>query len=506
MLLAAAVSLTNGGYCTIAAILILFVVLLTTKIPVDVAFFGAVIFLLCTGSISVSTAISGFSSPVVVTVGALFFVTAALEATGLLRLVLLRLFGRPKSLSHALVRLSVNVSVLSAFMSNTLIVSMFTPVVKAWARRLRLAPSKLLIPLSYASCMGGICLLIGTPANLVISAFYSDETGQSLNIAAPLVPGLCMILLGTLVTVLLQRLLPTRKTAEDALPDLAKSYVLKVPRESHLVGLTLEEASLPTDDGRIRLTGILRFDGEMSAAPFADDFVMGGDTLYYTGSRRHAAAVARRCGLELPDDMSDTQSARTSPKMMLALGIFLAMVGVSALTKVPLVACALVAAFLMLATRCVSITMAKKAVSWDLLMVFAASVVLGKAVEQSGIAAIFAERLVDWCGSNPRLALTLMCAVASILTEFVSNTACGAVLAPIAVKIASGCGASPLPFVVALMVSCSSSFMTPIGSPTHLIVLMPGGYRFADFLRLGVPLSVISLAVSVFVVPLVFPF
>ena len=507
MLFAAqAVTLGLGGYLTLAVIAAIFLVLLTTKLSIDIVFAAGIVALVCTGTISVDTAISGFSAPVVVTVGALFFVTSGLESSGVLRYALVRFFGRPKSLRRALVRLSVNVSVLSAFLSNTLVVSMFTPLVKSWARRIGVAPSKLLIPLSYASCMGGICLLIGTPANLVISELYASETGSQLNIFTPLVPGVCVVVLGTLTMVLLNGLLPSRKTAEDRLPPQARSYEFKVRSDSHLIGMTLGEAGVPVDDGRIRLMGILRFDGEMEANSDADTFVMGGDTLYYSGSERHAVAVARRYGLAVPESLSNVMTARVTPRMLTSLAIFLAMVFVSALTSVPLVTCALVAALLTIICRCCTVSVAKKAISWDLLMVFACSVVLGKAVDQTGVAEAIAQGLLDWCGSSPRLALLLMCLTASILTEFVSNTACGAVLAPIAMRIAADFGVSPMPFLVGLMVCCSSSFMTPIGSPTHLIILVPGGYRFSDFLRLGVPLNCVSVAVAVFIVPCIFPF
>lgn len=507
MLLAAqSVVLGFGGYLTLAVLATIFTVLLFTDLPADVAFLGGVVVLLCTGAIDLKDALSGFSAPVVATLGALFVVTAGLEATGVMKLALIRLFGRPKTPRRALVRMILCVAALSAFLSNTLVVSMLTPMVKKWARRIGAVPSRFLIPLSYAACMGGLCLLIGTPANLVVAETCRNSFGVDFNILTPLVPGLCVVGLGTLVMVVFNRVLPIRKTAEDGLPDLARSYELKVRKDSHLVGLTLADADIPTDDGRSRLTGILRFDGEMEANPVPDTFVMGGDTLYFTGSRRHVAAIAKRCDFELPDVLLDVQKVRVGPRMLAAMGIFAAMIGVSSFAKVPLVTCCLGAAFLMIAFGCCTVSAAKKSVNWGLLMVFAGSVVFGRAVDRTGVAEIIAQGLLDTCGSSPLLSLALMSIVASILTEFVSNTACAAVLAPIGAKIAAGCGVSPVPFLVALMVTCSSSFMTPMGSPQHLLVMAAGGYRFADFLRLGIPLSAVSVAVSVFIVPCIFPF
>ena len=188
------------------------------------------------------------------------------------------------------------------------------------------------------------------------------------------------------------------------------------------------------------------------------------------------------------------------------MGIFAAMVAVSSLTSVPLTTCCLGAALLMLVFGCCTIPRAKRSINWELLMVFAGSVVFGKAVDHTGVAEVIAQGLLHGCGSSPILALALMSLAASILTEFVSNTACAAVLAPIGAQIAAGCGVSPTPFFVALMVCCSASFMTPMGGPQHLIVMAAGGYRFADFLRLGVPMNFVSVGVAVFVVLRLVPF
>ena len=507
MLVAAqAVTFGFGGWMTLAVLGAIFTLLLCTRLPADVAFLGGVVVLLLTGSIDVKDALSGFSAPVVATLGSLFVVTAALEATGVMKLALIKVFGRPKTPRRALVRMILCVSALSAFLSNTLVVSMLTPMVKKWTWRLGAVPSKFLIPLSYAACMGGLCLLIGTPANLVIAETCKNSFGIDFNILTPLLPGLCVVGFGTLVMVVFNRVLPVRKTAEDAIPDLARSYELKVKKNSHLVGMSLGDADIPTDDGRSRLMGILRFDGEMEANPDPMTFLMGGDTLYFTGSRRHVAAIAKRCDFELPDSLLDVQKVKIGPRMLAAMGIFAAMVLVSSLTQVPLVTCCLGAALLMLLFGCCTIPAAKRSMNWDLLMVFAGSVVFGRAVDHTGVAECIAQGLLLSCGSNPLLALALMSVVASILTEFVSNTACAAVLAPIGAKIAAGCGVSPLPFFVALMVTCSASFMTPMGGPQHLIVMAAGGYRFSDFLRLGVPMNCVSVGVAVFIVPRVFPF
>ena len=505
MIAAAQVALGFHGWFTIGLVFVMFALMALTSIPVDMVFLGGSVLLLLSGALSLADVLSGFSAPVVATVGALFFVTAGLESTGTFALVMKHFLGVPKSRVRALLRLVLPVSALSAFMSNTLVVSIFTPIVKGWSRKLGIAPSKLLIPLSYAATMGGMCLLIGTPGNLVISEFYRSATGESLNICMPLVPGLCVVALGAAVMAVMGNLLPTRRTREDAFASAVPTSELKVGRSNHLVGLTIGEAGVPLDEDGCRLAGIVSFDGEMNARPTADTFLMGGDTLFYLGDKRRVSELARRCDFAMPEALID-DGVGVGARTYVAIVIFGALVALSAFGVMPLAVCCLGAALLMVLTRCCVITTAKKAVNWDLLMVLAGSVVMGKAVDRTGIAEMAAQLLIGWCGSNPMVSLTALCVIASLLTEFLTNVACGAILTPIALKIAAGSGLSPLPFLAGLMVSCSASFMTPIGSLTHLIVYASGGYKFHDFLRLGIVMNVIALIVAVLVVPLAFPF
>ena len=138
-------------------------------------------------------------------------------------------------------------------------------------------------------------------------------------------------------------------------------------------------------------------------------------------------------------------------------------------------------------------------------MVFAGSISLGSAIEYTGIASKIAEGILSVCGSNPMFALAGICFAATFLTEFTSNTATAAIFFPITYQIAVTLGVNPLTFCVALMIAVSSSFATPIGSPTHMMVYGPGGYRFVDFMRIGLPMNFIILTADLFIVPLLFP-
>ena len=193
------------------------------------------------------------------------------------------------------------------------------------------------------------------------------------------------------------------------------------------------------------------------------------------------------------------------PKTLVSTVIMIAMVALSALKVLPLLHCAFLAAIAMLVCRCCSPSQAMKSINWEILMVFAGSVVLGLAIQKTGIAERLAYGILDVCGTNPILVMAAICFVATFITEFISNTAAGAMFFPIMYEAAVQLGYEPYPFLIALMISVSSSFATPIGSPTHMLVYAPGGYRFSDFMRIGLLMNLIILAANIFIVNLVYP-
>ena len=185
--------------------------------------------------------------------------------------------------------------------------------------------------------------------------------------------------------------------------------------------------------------------------------------------------------------------------------IMIAMVALSALGVLPLLQCAFLAAAAMLVCRCCSGEQAMKAINWEILMVFAGSAVLGIAIQKTGIAERLALGILDVCGTNPIVVMVAVCFVGTFITEFISNTAAGAMFFPIMYEAAEKLGYEPFPFLVALMISVSSSFATPIGSPTHMLVYGPGGYRFSDFMRIGLLMNLIILAANIFIVNIIYP-
>ena len=582
------------AWITIATVLTLFSVLLFTKIRADITFLGAIGVLYVTGVLDAKEAFSGFSSTSVIVIGVLFVVVAGLTHTGVLQWIVKHLLGQPRSYSKAVVRLMLPVAALSSFLSNTTVVALFVGIVKMWSKRLGISPSKLLIPLSYASGMGGVCTLIGTPPNLIISGLYTDHTGQTMNVLATALPGMFCLLVGVLSVIVLRRLLPERQAPETAFERASDFTVeLMVPADNPYIGNTMKEAGLTEVQGGSLIEQI-HFDGEVSSPVNGDDVLMGGDRLVFAGQidellglrKSHhfviadhpvfstseldrsrklrtafvtfgsslAGATLGESGFERSNNMTlvavarsgqrinesprnvvlqpgDTLLLECPPRMemntdnmnaqlhffdsdqipytgrrtLVSSLIMLAMVVVSALGVMPLLQCAFLAAFAMLITRCCNVEQAIKSINWDILMVFAGSVVLGLAIQKTGIAERMAFAILDVCGTNPLVVMTAICFVGTFITEFISNTAAGAMFFPIMYEAAEKLGYEPFPFLIALMISVSSSFATPIGSPTHMLVYGPGGYRFSDFMRIGLLMNLIILAANIFIVNVVYP-
>lgn len=498
------------AWLTIGLIMAQFGVMLKTKLPADVVFFVVVVLLVLTGCLPLSEALNGFASPMVVVFGVLCVVVTGLEATGVLHWAVKNLLGQPSSYWRAIVRLMVPVAVMSSVLNNVTVVALFIKMVKMWAAKLGISPSKMLIPLSYAAGMGGVCTLIGTAPNLIVSGFYADLTGQPLGIFSTTLPGLFCLAVGVVSVIALQRLLPERKLPEEELTDAKAGTTteLHVPAGSHLPGQTLAEAglaslSLQREHEEVALLGIVRYDGEVNEAK-PDEFLMGGDTLIFTGEKKAVLDIGKRLGMEC-DPIDRDAEITIDHRTVLSSLIMTGMVLMSAFDVLPLPNCCFIAALMMLVTRCCSVAQAKKAIKWDVLVIIACSITLGKAIEQTGIDRLIATQMATVCNSNALVALVLMCFIGTFLTEFISNTACAAIMAPIAIEIATTMGVNPMTFCIALMISASSSFATPVGSATHILVYATGGYRFADFLRIGLPMNFIILAANIFIVTLLFP-
>ena len=584
------------AWLTLGVVAGTFTLLVFTQFPSDIVFLGGLGVLLLTGVLDPQQALAGFSSTGLVTVGVLYVVVAGLQETGGLLWASQHVLGRPKSDRMAQLRLMLPVSALSAFLNNTPVVALFIPAVTEWGRRIRVQPARLMIPLSYASILGGICTLIGTSTNLIVNGLVQSRYQHAgLHMFEIAKIGLPCAAAGIAFIILLPRLLPDRKAFQEIVED-PREYTLEmqVMPGSPLEGKTIEFGGLRHLPGAF-LAELIRGDHVISAvAP--DEVLLANDRLIFVGNvdsmktlydqnglhpapdqlfkldaPRHQrclveAVVSNTCPLIgksiregrfrdrynavviavarngerltgrlgdivlrpgdtllveshagfIPRQRDSRDFYLISPlngsvpkrfeKAPLAFAILAAMVLAASLGWLSMVKAALLAAGLMLLTGCCSPPQARRNVEWEVLLTIAAALGLGSALDITGTAAIVAGTLLGLTGGSPWGALVMVYVVTSVFTSIITNNAAAALIFPIAMNTAEGLGVSPMPFIMCIMIAASASFATPIGYQTNLMVYGPGGYRFSDYLRIGIPLNILIGAISVSLAPVLWPF
>jgi len=586
--------LTVHAWITLAVLVTAVILTAKTKLPPDFTFIGAVAVLLVTHCIGEHEALAGFGSETVVVTGAQDIVIMGLLQSGALMWVVQKVLKRPKKLSRSILRLMFPVALLSSVMEDLTVTTAFVEIVKSWAKKIKMAPSKLLIPMAYAALMGGTLTIIGTPPNIIISSLYAERTGEHLNIFVITIPALFCMLMGIGCMMLLRNKLPDRKSPEHDFESTDDYTVeLLVPTENPAVGMTVEEAGLTNVPGG-RLIEIVRFDEEVISPVPADEFILGGDHLVYSGevdeilelkrskklvnathhvfsvkdvelNRKLRTATVKFNGrlvgvkiadttfeednnvvlvavsrsgervhesprdivlmagdtllLECPPDSSeaDAESLKkdlqffdsydtvtVGKKSVVSALIMLVMVALVATGAISLLEATLLAATATLILRCCSVEMARKSIEWELLLMIACSVVFGKAIEVNGITDVLARGMQFISGSNPYMMLLVLCTAVMIVTEFFSNAVTAAVFFPIVFESATSIGCDPLPFTLAAMIAVSSSYATPFSSPVNMVIFGAGGYHYSDYLKVGLPLKLVTLLSIMIIIPLMY--
>jgi len=587
--------LSAHAWITIVTVLSIFIVMARTRIPAEIAFLGALTILLVTGVVSEEEGMAGFGSEPVVVHAAFFVIIAGLMQSGVLYWLTKNVLGDPKNYKRAIVKLMIPMSLLAAVLNSVNVVALFIDAVKIWARKLNIAPSKLLLPLSYAATLGGMCTLLGNSSNLIIAGLYMHQSGQTMNLFAPLLPGLILTIVGVLLVIMLQKFIPPRDSAEQSFETTSDYTVeLLVPTDNPAVGETVESAGLMQVKGGT-LVEIVRFDKEIIMPVKKDEWILGGDRLIYAGQineilelkRTHGLAAADRhvwsindidskrkmrtayvsfgseligtsmtqCDFEQKNDVAlvavarqgkrvqgqpreirlqagDTLLLECPPKddekleqnnrrsltffdshfvphlglrTIYSAVILVLMFLLSSFHVLPLMATTMLAAGAMLVLKCCRMERVVRYIEWELLLILGTTVVFSVAITKTGIADVIAHGVLDLCGSNPYVVMAVMCLLASIVSEFVSDVGSAAVFFPIMYQQAILMGCNPMPFVMSLMLSVTISFASPIGSSTHMLIYGPGSFRFTDFARLGVVMHIVLLIVMLVTVNLIYP-
>ena len=567
--------------------------------PADMVFAGAIVVLSLCGVITAQEAFSGFVSGSLLMVAALFLVTAGLKETGVVDLIGAKVLGPARSELGGLIMLAVFALGTSAFLNNTPIVAMLIPVVIAWCRRQHVAPSKLLIPLSFMTILGGCCSRIGTSTNLVVDGLMIKEGLPEMGFFEIAWAGIpCAIIGLTYMLTIGRKLLPERKELMEQLGDTRREYLVEmvVTPVCRLIGQSIEAAGLR------RLPGLFLIEidrrGSIIAPVSPDTVLEANDRLVFTGvvetivdlkkipglepateatdhaseeqrrrrlcevvvsrssplvgqtvreaqfrSHYNAAIVAiHRNGARLTTkigdvklEAGDTLLMQTGPnfvqahrnnadfylvsdvegsqplrheRWLVALAIFVGLLAVMFCGKGETAMLgAFIAGGLMIVTRCMSASDGRQAIDWQILIAIGASFGLGTALEKSGAAMYLSTQLVALTEPfGPYATLAAIYFVTMVLNELITNNGAAALAFPFCIKAAELTGCDARPFVMAVALAASFAFASPVGYQTHMMVFGPGGYRFMDFVKVGVPLNLLLWVTSIILIPLIWPF
>lgn len=591
------------AWFTVGVVTTILAAMTFTRIGADVLMVGGVSLLLLFGVVTAKEALAGLGNEGMVTVGVLYVVVAGIENTGGTAWIVQRLLGRPQSLREAMVRMMAPVTFTSAFLNNTPVVAMFLPAINDWAKQYRYSVSKLLVPLSYAAILGGVCTLIGTSTNLVVSGLVADLSQQPGYTHLPQLRmfdiawvGIPVALVGSaFMLVFGNRLLPERKPAISEKDD-PRSYTVEMLVEpaSPLVGKTIEQAGLrqlpsmylaeidregitipavsPQErlraDDRLVFVGIVesivdlqkirglkpatdqvfKLDAPRSKRCLIEAVVSNtcpvvGQTIRdgRFRSRYNAVVIAvARAGERINKKIGDivlrtgdtllveahpsfadeqhnskdfylvSQVENSNPplheKAIIALVILFGMIFIASFAWLSMLQAGMLAAGLMIMTRCCTSNQARRSVDWQVLLSIAASFGIGRALETTGVAKACAEGMVGLAGGDAWMTLAVVYLTTLVLTELITNNAAAVLVFPVVMAAVQSLGVNPMPFIVAIMVAASCGFATPMGYQTHMMVWGPGGYRFSDFLRIGVPMDILVGLVCVLLSPFIWPF
>jgi len=574
-----------------------FVFLIWGRWRYDLVAFTALLAALLTGLVPSDLAFSGFGHPATVIIALVLIVSRGLSNSGAIEIVARYVIDASRKLSTHITIMSGLAAGLSALMNNVAALALLMPVDMQAAKKAGRSPSLTLMPLSFASILGGMITLIGTPPNIVIAEFRGDALGEPYRMFDFAPVGLACAAVGVAYVALIGwRLLPAARKSADAGKDLfdLADYIAeaRVPEGSQVIGKRVRDLDKSASKSGVDIIGLIRRGRRMpglarkteikagdilviEASPDSLDEALGaleleyvgkgkgllgdddlilnevvlpetsslvgrsatsvrmlyryrvalvgisrqgkrfranvrklelrsGDVLLLLGGDERLADVTGRLGL-LP--LADRgQRVLQRDKAWLAVGIFGAAIFVASvgLVYLPIALGCAVALYVLL--NIVPIRDVYTSVEWPVIVLLGSMIPIGGALQSTGGTSLIAGGIVDLsAGFSPVVVLTLLVIVTMTLSDVMNNTATAVIAAPIAVEIATRLEVSPDPFLMGVAVAASCAFLTPIGHKNNTLIMGPGGYRFGDYWRIGLPLEILIVVVSVPAIITVWP-
>ncbi|GIQ71189.1 SLC13 family permease [Xylanibacillus composti] len=613
--------MNSGIAITLSVLALASILFISGRVRADLVALGALIALMLFGILTPGEALSGFSNTVVIMMAGLFVVGGGIFQTGLAKLIsrkLLLLAG--SSETRLLIVIMLATGMMGAFISNTGTIAVMMPIVVSMAMSAGVNPARLLMPLAFASSMGGALTLIGTPPNLVIQDVLRGGGHEGLGFFSFTPIGLVGLATGIVCMLFLRRWLPSQEDGRDAqtqarstkaiaaqyqlaqnlyrvrvdaqspirskkLGELALSgryrvniievrrrmsvknqFFKTIPQEvatsetelqegdilyvhgafadvqafadaymlplldhhaaetaftsgdigiaevlltpsSSLVGKLVAESGF-REKYRLNILGIRRKD-EVILHHLKDERMRYGDAMLVQGTWEDIALLAEETDVVVVGQPAEeARKVTLDHKAPIAAGIMLLMIGLLIVDIIPAVASVMICAVLMVVFGCLrSMEDAYKTMNWESIVLIAGMIPVSIAIEKTGAAELLSTGLVGMLGSfGPLVMLAGIYMLTSLLTLFISNTACAVLVAPIALASAAQLGVSPYAFLFAVAVGASMCFAVPFSTPPNALVMSAGRYVFMDYIKVGLPLQIIMGVVMIAVLPLFFPF
>ncbi|MBR3548362.1 MAG: anion permease [Bacteroidaceae bacterium] len=532
-------------YVAVILLLMLFALMREMLRP-GLVLFTAVVLLLCAGIINPEEALKGFSNKGMITVALLYLVSEGVRKSGILEQIVFRILPTKNvSITKTGLRFYPIVSFISAFFNNTPVVVIFAPMIKNWAKKMKLPPTKFLIPLSYATVIGGICTLIGTTTNLVLHGMliqehkdemtaFEESAGQvkgillqnnidGMHMFELTKVGIFIALAGLIYLIFFSKyLLPDNRqseedTEDDKLTPEMNRYEILLSNRFPGLGKTLHTFDFYRHYGaHVRA---IRRGGTIVSGDYMNTPLTHEDTLIVDAEEDFMKTWGDSRVFWMINRMGEYEPPLGHKKRWLAVVLLVLMIIGATVGELPIVTdhfkflkldmffFACVTTIIMAWTKMFNPRKYTKFFSWDVLITIACAFAISAAMTKSGFADFVAGYIIsltDAVGGSSYgvyIILAALFLITNIFTELITNNAAAALAFPLALAVSEKLGVNPMPFVVCVCFAASSSFSTPIGYQTNLIVQGVGGYKFKDFARVGIPMNIIVFLVSVLLIP-----